>query len=1099
MIVEEQSKYTHQGSSDSVTPKAKPRGRFEPVDCCFDPERGSRAVAGLRERRYTLRIQSIVKFPELHCMTLSYNIVRYARIAFLLLLVVLLRAGAQQKQIIGYYPGWKWYDRNAVVKPSTIPYDRYTIINYAFLKPAADGRLVCPDPWGEKNLLLGDIDWSVTPAGYETSDELGNPAYHKPRTSIAFFAHAAGVKLVISVGGWTQSDLFPSVAADPVKRRTFAHWCNEAMRRYDADGVDIDWEGPGYVPHNGSPADKANFTLLLRAIRDSLDAHATTSGRPMLLTAAVGVDAESMRNIEWTGVSALLDYINLMTYELAGTWNAETNHLAPLYRAAQGDTANNIHSSVRRLLDFYRVPSQKIVLGIPYYGLSLNTVGAPALFAASRGSSDSRTFPAYGGAPQYFDMVAKAALFDERWDSVAQAPYYLGKNGLQTFVSCDNPRSVALKAQYVIENGLGGAMVWELTGDCEADSGAIVRTALADTLAHALRSAQLVDFIPYLQAPTPTSITISWHDAVSRVTRVDYGTTAALGSSMSGTSERIDEGVRWHTVTLTGLRANTEYFYRCVSGSGTSSVYPFRTAPDSTFDGHLRMLLIGDTRTDTAQFALTLREAKRVLEQRYGPALHHSVQLFAHLGDIVTDGGNAAEYRSQFFRPMGVFSTSLPTAISIGNHEFEHENYYRYMHFDRLSAFPDTLPPTERWYSLRLARAVFLFLNSNLDDAANTAQLQWLDRMLRASEKSADVDWVFAFVHAPSRTELRPGGNSTFVERDVLGLLRGCSKATQLANGHSHSYARGAVTATAAKNAGDVAVLQVAGGGAPLDRWGMYPGQTDYPEMQATYEDYNFVLIDIDTKARILDGTAYSLGNPDRPTAATVLDQWHRRVEQSPPRTPAALVTLDSASRGITLVSSAFDGADSLMTAEVQLARDAGATIVLDSTRDWRDIYGSDSLYRPVDLNAGIDLTRLRLPDTLIDRSIEYAWRVRYRDQNLRWSAWSDFVPLLQGAVGVRQPGDLVDFHINGIFPQPVRGHAALSITLEREAQVRVDVFAASGMRVRTLDYGTRVRGLHLMDWDGLDQWGVPLPGGTYLLQLRINGRTATARALLLR
>ena len=251
-----------------------------------------------------------------------------------LLFFLALHAGAQQqKQIIGYYPGWKWYDRNGLIKPATIPYDRYSIITYAFLKPMADGRLACSDPWAEKNLLLGDIDWNVAPPGYDSDDDLGNPAFHKPATSLASFAHAAGVALLASVGGWSQSDRFPFIAADAAKRTTFAHWCAEAMRRYDADGIDIDWEGPGYAPHNGSPDDKANFTLLLRSIRDSLDAYSSRTGRAMLLTGAFGADAESMRNIEWTHVSALLDYITLMTYEFAGTWNQEANHLAPLYRA----------------------------------------------------------------------------------------------------------------------------------------------------------------------------------------------------------------------------------------------------------------------------------------------------------------------------------------------------------------------------------------------------------------------------------------------------------------------------------------------------------------------------------------------------------------------------------------------------------------------------------------------------------------------------------------------------------------------------------------------------------------------------------------------
>ncbi|MBL0176384.1 MAG: hypothetical protein IPP94_14150 [Ignavibacteria bacterium] len=233
---------------------------------------------------------------------------RVKSLLFLLLIVFPCAVHGQgNKKIVGYYPGWKWYDRSGLVKPSTIRYDRYTIINYAFLNPLADGRLACMDPWAEKNLLLGDIDWTLAPAGYETDNDLGNPAYHRRGTSLVAHAHAASVKVMISIGGWTQSSLFPGIAADAGKRAVFAHWCAEAMRRYDADGIDIDWEGPGYAPHNGSPADKANFTLLLRAIRDSLDAHGIRAGRAMLLSAAVGADAESMRNIEWAPVSALLD------------------------------------------------------------------------------------------------------------------------------------------------------------------------------------------------------------------------------------------------------------------------------------------------------------------------------------------------------------------------------------------------------------------------------------------------------------------------------------------------------------------------------------------------------------------------------------------------------------------------------------------------------------------------------------------------------------------------------------------------------------------------------------------------------------------------
>ncbi|MBL0176385.1 MAG: hypothetical protein IPP94_14155 [Ignavibacteria bacterium] len=163
-------------------------------------------------------------------------------------------------------------------------------------------------------------------------------------------------------------------------------------------------------------------------------------------------------------------------------------------RPAQGDTALNVHSTVRRLIDAHGVPPSKIVLGIPFYGRSLKTAGAPGLHAPSTGAQDAVTFPAYGGDPQYFDIQRAWSLFEDRWDSVAEAPYLIGKSGLQTFVTYDNPRSVALKARYVLDHDLGGAMIWEITGDYAETapaSGVIAGTPLADTLSAVLHGTPL--------------------------------------------------------------------------------------------------------------------------------------------------------------------------------------------------------------------------------------------------------------------------------------------------------------------------------------------------------------------------------------------------------------------------------------------------------------------------------------------------------------------------------------------------------------------------------------------------------------------------------
>ena len=53
----------------------------------------------------------------------------------------------------------------------------------------------------------------------------------------------------------------PAIAADATKRANFAHACIQLCQQYNFDGIDIDWEYPGYTEHLGTTADKQNFTI----------------------------------------------------------------------------------------------------------------------------------------------------------------------------------------------------------------------------------------------------------------------------------------------------------------------------------------------------------------------------------------------------------------------------------------------------------------------------------------------------------------------------------------------------------------------------------------------------------------------------------------------------------------------------------------------------------------------------------------------------------------------------------------------------------------------------------------------------------------------
>lgn len=372
------------------------------------------------------------------------------------------------KEIIGYYPNWQWYDRGNLVNPLSIDYSKYTVINYAFFSPQLDGTIISTDTWADENLLLGQPDWA-------------NGGY-LPNTNIVDLAHNNGVKILPSIGGWTLSSNFPSIAADPTIRANFVQACVGLIDTYGFDGVDLDWEYPGYAPHNGGPADMNNFTLLLQDIRAAFDSLTLVTGDTYLITSAMGAAPSHISNIDWAAVTPLLDMINLMSYDFYGTWDGYNNHNSPLYAPTTGDPALCIDAAFTTLTTTYGVPSDKINIGVAFYGRS--ATGSTALFAPNSGMADEVTFSADEGIPLYYNIMSNIGLFTQNWDATAQVPYLSG-NSISTFVSYDNEQSIGLKAEYIVNNNAGGAIIWEITGDymeTSEGSGVIAGTPLADTL-----------------------------------------------------------------------------------------------------------------------------------------------------------------------------------------------------------------------------------------------------------------------------------------------------------------------------------------------------------------------------------------------------------------------------------------------------------------------------------------------------------------------------------------------------------------------------------------------------------------------------------------
>lgn len=467
---------------------------------------------------------------------------KYSLFSLILILTFSSRSFAQSpcKEIVGYYPNWQWYDRSQLVNPQTIDYSKYSILNYCFFAPQPDGSINSTDAWADENLLLGQFDWT-------------NNVYF-PNTSIVDLAHNNNVQILPSIGGWTLSNNFPGIAADPIKRIAFANACVALISQYNFDGVDIDWEYPGYPPHGGTAADYNNYTLFLQEVRTAIDAYGISVGKPMLLTVAVGAAEDRMDDVNWAAVEPLLDIINLMSYDFFGAWDPLTNHNAPLYAAAQGDITFNLDYAVNKLTNFYNVNPNKITAGIAFYGRSSKTSGTALLHGPNNGNVDDVTFWEDAGSPLYYNVMKNINLFTNNWDTSAKVPYLTGNGALNTFVSYDNEQSIGMKAEYIVDNNLRGAIIWEITGDymeTTPGSGIISGTPLADTLNNV--------FCNYISGAAPTVAIQSSSQVIcagDSITLTASGATTYLWNTGDSTQSITMSPTTTTTYAVTGIDTN---------------------------------------------------------------------------------------------------------------------------------------------------------------------------------------------------------------------------------------------------------------------------------------------------------------------------------------------------------------------------------------------------------------------------------------------------------------------------------------------------------------------------------------------------------------
>jgi chitinase len=387
-----------------------------------------------------------------------------------------------RSEIVGYFIQWGIYGRGFFVKDliDNGSAEKLTVINYAFgnVAPNAEGDVVC---------LSGDT-WAdyVRPTEPENSvdgvgDIWGEPLRGNFRQLKKLKVLYPELKVNISLGGWTWSKYFSDGALTPESRETLVSSCIDLFIKGNLpvvddaggpgaaagvfDGIDLDWEWPGSEGNPGNiirPEDKQNFTKLVAEFRSQLDGLEDGAHHP--LTAFLpAADGTIEAGFEVRKLFPLFDYATFQGYDLAGAWDlSATNHHSKLFAPKQDPQPEFSVDHTVRALHRAGAPKSKLVMGIPLFGR-----GWTGVTDENHGLYQPATGPAPGtweaGVEDYKVLATLTGQgFTRYWDSEARVPWLFDGTTFWTF---DDPQSIGVKTDYIRKHGLGGAMVWDLTGD----------------------------------------------------------------------------------------------------------------------------------------------------------------------------------------------------------------------------------------------------------------------------------------------------------------------------------------------------------------------------------------------------------------------------------------------------------------------------------------------------------------------------------------------------------------------------------------------------------------------------------------------------------
>ena len=310
-------------------------------------------------------------------------------------------------------------------QPKTINFQLYTHLCHAFVVADEDGKI--------------------------------RPSKGCPSKQLVVDAHKAGVKVLISLGGWGWDKQFTAIVSKAEAEDRYVKAVLAIVDEYDYDGIDLDWEYPD------TKEKILGFDRLSRRFRKELDALGQKKERHLFQTMAASANPSTLKWLSNKLLLETMDWVNVITYDFTGDWTIYAGHHSPLFASSkQPGTPHSTQQSMKYLVD-RGMPANRLAVGLPLYGKGF-AVAEP--YAGTKKAAKGQGVKA--GSYNNIDKLIKEKGWKRQWDDETKNPWAIAPDG-SAVIGYDDAESLSLRTDWAMKQGFRGVFFWQISDDLQAD------------------------------------------------------------------------------------------------------------------------------------------------------------------------------------------------------------------------------------------------------------------------------------------------------------------------------------------------------------------------------------------------------------------------------------------------------------------------------------------------------------------------------------------------------------------------------------------------------------------------------------------------------